>query len=155
MKTNVMRILDANKISYEVFEYEPNQKLTGNDIASILNENPKACFKTLITEAKSKEYYAFMVPVNEELDLKKAAKAVNEKNVAMIPFKDLLKVTGYVHGGCSPIGMKKQFKTVIDESALLFDSIYVSAGKRGYQVRLKVEDLVRASSAELCDVVKL
>lgn len=143
MKTNVMRILDANKISYEVFEYEPNQKLTGNDIASILNENPKACFKTLITEAKSKEYYAFMVPVIEELDLKKAAKAVNEKNVAMIPFKDLLKVTGYIHGGCSPIGLKKPYKVTIDESCLNNEYIYFSAGKVGAQVKLKLEDFLK------------
>lgn len=153
MKTNVMRILDANKIKYEVFEYEPNQKLTGNDISKILNEPPEVVFKTLIAEGKSKEFYAFMIPVNKELDLKKAAKAVNEKNVSMIPFKDLLKVTGYIHGGCSPIGLKKPFKVTIDQSALNNQVIYFSAGKVGAQVKLSMDDFLKIVNPNIIELV--
>lgn len=133
-KTNAMRILDSHKIPYEVHEYEANSKLTGSEIANILGENADSVFKTLVTISKSKEYFVFMVPVNKELDLKKAAKAVNEKNVEMILLKDLLKVTGYVHGGCSPIGMKKLFKVTIDESINNFEKIYFSGGKVGLQI---------------------
>lgn len=153
MKTNVMRILDANNIKYEVFEYEPNQKLTGDDISKILNEPPEVVFKTLIVESKSKEFYAFMIPVNKELDLKKAAKAVNEKNVSMIPFKDLLKVTGYIHGGCSPIGLKKPYKVTIDESVLINNVIYYSAGKVGAQVKLLIDDFLKIVKPSIQDLV--
>lgn len=142
MKTNVMRILDSKNIKYEFFEYEQNPKLSGNDIAKMLNENPEATFKTLITQAKSKEYYAFLVPVNAELDLKKAAALVGEKNLEMIPQKDLLKVTGYVHGGCSPIGLKKDYQVSIDEKCLNFDYIIFSGGHLGTQVRLKTSDFI-------------
>lgn len=142
MKTNVMRILDSKNIKYEFFEYEQNPKLSGNDIAKMLNENPEATFKTLITQAKSKEYYAFLVPVNAELDLKKAAALVGEKNLEMIPQKDLLKVTGYVHGGCSPIGLKKDYQVSIDENCLNFDYIIFSGGHLGTQVRLKTNDFI-------------
>ena len=142
MKTNVMRILDQKKIKYEFFEYEQNPKLSGNDIAKMLNENPEATFKTLITQAKSKEYYAFLVPVNAELDLKKAAALVGEKNLEMIPQKDLLKVTGYVHGGCSPIGLKKDYQVSIDENCLNFDYIIFSGGHLGTQVKLKTNDFI-------------
>ena len=124
MKTNAMRILDAHKIHY----------LTGEDIAKILNENPAKCFKTLITEGKPHEFYAFLVPVNKELDLKKAASSVNEKSVSMIPFKDLLKVTGYI--------MKKNYKVTIDESAKNFEDIYLSGGKVGLQLKVKLSDLI-------------
>ena len=141
MKTNALRILDAHKIEYETREYQIDQTLTGNDIAKILGEDPSTCFKTLITQGKSKEFYAFLVPVNKELDLKKAAKSVGEKSVEMIHLKDLLPVTGYIHGGCSPIGMKKLFATVVDESALNFKTIIFSAGKIGYQVELSIDDL--------------
>lgn len=109
---------------------------------SILNENPAKCFKTLITEGKPHEFYAFLVPVNKELDLKKAASSVNEKSVSMIPFKDLLKVTGYIHGGCSPLGMKKNYKVTIDESAKNFEDIYLSGGKVGLQLKVKLSDLI-------------
>ena len=142
MKTNAMRILDAHKIHYEYFEYANDQSLTGEDIAKILNENPAKCFKTLITEGKPHEFYAFLVPVNKELDLKKAASSVNEKSVSMIPFKDLLKVTGYIHGGCSPLGMKKNYKVTIDESAKNFEDIYLSGGKVGLQLKVKLSDLI-------------
>lgn len=142
MKTNVMRILDSKNIKYEFFEYEQNPKLSGNDIAKMLNENPEATFKTLITQAKSKEYYAFLVPVNAELDLKKAAALVGEKNLEMIPQKDLLKLTGYVHGGCSPIGLKKDYQVSIDENCLNFDYIIFSGGHLGTQVKLKTNDFI-------------
>lgn len=142
MKTNVMRILDSKNIKYEFFEYEQNPKLSGNDIAKMLNENPEATFKTLITQAKSKEYYAFLVPVNAELDLKKAAALVREKNLEMIPQKDLLKVTGYVHGGCSPIGLKRDYQVSIDENCLNFDYIIFSGGHLGTQVKLKTDDFI-------------
>lgn len=142
MKTNAMRILDAHKIHYEYFEYDNDQSLTGEDIAKILNENPAKCFKTLITEGKPHEFYTFLVPVNKELDLKKAAASVNEKSVSMIPFKDLLKVTGYIHGGCSPLGMKKNYKVTIDESAKNFEDIYLSGGKVGLQLKVKLSDLI-------------
>lgn len=142
MKTNVMRILDSKNIKYEFFEYEQNPKLSGNDIAKMLNENPEATFKTLLTQAKSKEYYAFLVPVNAELDLKKAAALVGEKNLEMIPQKDLLKVTGYVHGGCSPIGLKKDYQVSIDENCLNFDYIIFSGGHLGTQVKLKTNDFI-------------
>lgn len=152
MKTNAMRILDAHKVKYEVFEYAQDQSLTGNDIASILKEVPEKCFKTLITQGKSKEYYAFLVPVNKELDLKKAAQAVGEKNVEMIPFKELLKVTGYIHGGCSPIGMKKDYKVTIDESALNYDQIYLSGGHLGLQIKMNVNDLKDITKAQFVDI---
>ncbi len=142
MKTNVMRILDSKNIKYDFFQYEQNPKLSGNDIAKMLNENPEATFKTLITQAKSKEYYAFLVPVNAELDLKKAAALVGEKNLEMIPQKDLLKVTGYVHGGCSPIGLKKDYQVSIDENCLNFDYIIFSGGHLGTQVKLKTNDFI-------------
>lgn len=142
MKTNVMRILDSKNIKYDFFEYEQNPKLSGNDIVKMLNENPEATFKTLITQAKSKEYYAFLVPVNAELDLKKAAALVGEKNLEMIPQKDLLKVTGYVHGGCSPIGLKKDYQVSIDENCLNFDYIIFSGGHLGTQVKLKTNDFI-------------
>lgn len=142
MKTNVMRILDSKNIKYEFFEYEQNPKFSGNDIAKMLNENPEATFKTLITQAKSREYYAFLVPVNAELDLKKAASLVGEKNLEMIPQKDLLKVTGYVHGGCSPIGLKKDYQVSVDENCLNFDYIIFSGGHLGTQVKLKTDDFI-------------
>ncbi|MCC8016039.1 MAG: Cys-tRNA(Pro) deacylase [Clostridiales bacterium] len=140
-KTNVMRALDRAKIQYTHRNYEPDGKLTGAEIAAALGENPQSVFKTLVTVSKSNEHYVFMIPVEKELDLKKCAKAVDEKSVEMIPQKDLLPVTGYVHGGCSPIGMKKQFKTTIDSSAENFEKIMFSAGKIGCQVELKLCDL--------------
>ena len=140
-KTNVMRVLDSKKINYTMHCYADTDAIAGQDVAKALNENPDMVFKTLVTVSPTKNYYVFLVPVNRELSLKKAAKAVNEKKVEMIKSKDLLSVTGYIHGGCSPIGMKKNFVTTIDKSALNFDTIMFSAGKIGYQVQMSLEDL--------------
>ena len=152
-KTNVMRVLDGKKIKYSSHEYEPDATLTGEEIAGILGENPDKVFKTLVTQAKSGAYYVFVIPVAGGLDLKKAAKAAGEKAISMIKQKDLLPLTGYIHGGCSPIGMKKTFPTTIDESASGFDTIIFSAGKVGYQVEVSPEDLskvVRINFADIC-----
>lgn len=140
-KTNVMRILEQKRIKYKGYTYECTEALSGTEVAEALNENPDHVFKTLVTVGKSKEHYVFMIPVAKELNLKKAAAAAGEKNIEMIKSKDLLPLTGYVHGGCSPIGMKKQFKTVIDESAENFETIIFSGGKIGYQVELTLQDL--------------
>lgn len=140
-KTNVMRILDKHKISYKHYTYADTNAISGVEVAAVLKQDPDMVFKTLVCCGKSKKYYVFMVPVARELDLKKAAAAVNEKSVEMIHLKDLLPVTGYIHGGCSPIGMKKLFATVVDESALNFKTIIFSAGKIGYQVELSIDDL--------------
>ncbi|MCR5720510.1 MAG: Cys-tRNA(Pro) deacylase [Lachnospiraceae bacterium] len=151
-KTNVMRVLDSQKISYESFTYEADPTLTGEEIANILGEEPCKVFKTLVTQSKSNNYLVFVVPVNEELDLKKAAWAAHEKAVSMIKQKDLLTVTGYVHGGCSPIGMKKLFPTYIHETAKNYDKMYVSAGKVGCQICVEPEKLIEASKAVLADL---
>lgn len=153
-KTNVMRVLDKAKINYSFRKYEPNASLTGGEIARILGEEPEKVFKTLVTVSKSKEHYVFMLPVEKELDLKKAARAAGEKNIEMIAQKELLSLTGYVHGGCSPIGMKKQFKTFIDESARQFDTIMFSAGKVGYQVEIATADAERLIPLYFADLAK-
>ena len=140
-KTNVMRILEQKRIKYKGYTYECTEALSGTEVASALNENPDHVFKTLVTVGKSNVHYVFMIPVAKELNLKKAAAAAGEKNIEMIKSKDLLPLTGYIHGGCSPIGMKKQFKTVIDESAENFETIIFSGGKIGYQVELSLQDL--------------
>ncbi len=140
-KTNVMRILEQKRIKYKGYTYECIEALSGMEVAKALNENPDHVFKTLVTVGKSNVHYVFMIPVAKELNLKKAAAAAGEKNIEMIKSKDLLPLTGYVHGGCSPIGMKKQFKTVIDESADNFETIIFSGGKIGYQVELTLQDL--------------
>ncbi|MCR5507269.1 MAG: Cys-tRNA(Pro) deacylase [Lachnospiraceae bacterium] len=152
-KTNVMRLLDGKKIPYESHSYEPDATLSGEEIAGILGEDPAKVFKTLVTQGKSGQYYVFVVPVGAELDLKKAAKASGEKAVSMIKQKELLPLTGYVHGGCSPVGMKKQFKTFIHNSAAAFDRIFVSAGKVGYQIELAPADLIEVSASVVEDIV--
>ena len=152
-KTNVMRVLDGKKISYKSHMYEPDARLSGEEIAGILGEDADKVFKTLVTQGKTGQYYVFVIPVKEELDLKKAAKAVSEKSISMIPQKELLPLTGYVHGGCSPIGMKKSFPTVIHESASNYEEIFFSAGKVGYQVEVAVKDIekvVRYTFADVC-----
>lgn len=151
-KTNVMRILDQKKINYVSYCYADTNAISGMDVASVLNENPSQVFKTLVTVGNSKNHYVFLVPVNKELNLKKAATAVGEKNVEMVKSKDLLPLTGYIHGGCSPIGMKKQFKTVIDISANNYDNIIFSGGKIGYQVELTLEDLKKVISFTLASI---
>ncbi len=152
-KTNVMRVLDGKKIAYESHTYEPDATMTGEEIAGILGEDPAKVFKTLVTQGKSGAYYVFVVPVREELDLKKAAKVSGEKAVSMIKQKELLSLTGYVHGGCSPIGMKKQFPTFFHETASTFDRVFVSAGKVGFQIELAPDDLISISGGKLADIV--
>lgn len=152
-KTNVMRVLEQNKIQYESHSYVDTGAISGVEVAKALNEDPNQVFKTLVTEGASKNHYVFLVPVHKELDLKKAAKAVGEKSISMLKAKDLLPLTGYVHGGCSPIGMKKQFRTTIDISATNFDTILFSGGKIGFQVELLLEELKKVLKFELADVV--
>ena len=153
-KTNVMRILDQKKINYVEHCYIDTDAISGNDVALVLGENPNQVFKTLVTISNNKIYYFFLVPVNKELDLKKAAKSVNEKSIEMIKSKELLPLTGYIHGGCSPIGMKKQFKTVIDISAKENETIIFSAGKIGYQVETSLDDLKKVINFKLEDISK-
>ncbi|MBR6682638.1 MAG: Cys-tRNA(Pro) deacylase [Clostridia bacterium] len=150
-KTNVMRILDQKKISYRVYEYDPDETV-GENVAKLIGRDAESTFKTLVTVANTKNYFVFVVPVDCSLDLKKAAKTVKVKSIEMIKQKDLLPLTGYVHGGCSPIGMKKRFHTVIHESALTFEKIAFSAGKRGMQVEMSPTELIDFIGAETADI---
>ncbi|MCI8460508.1 MAG: Cys-tRNA(Pro) deacylase [Bacilli bacterium] len=147
-----MRILDGKKINYKSYNYTDTDAISGIEVATVLNQNPNQVFKTLVTTSKSKNNYVFLVPVKEELDLKKAAKAVGEKSVEMLKSKELLPLTGYIHGGCSPIGMKKQFKTVIDSTASSYDTIIFSGGKIGYQVEISLNELEKVLSYILEDI---
>lgn len=140
-KTNVMRVLNAAKINYKSYSYDAKEALSGLEVARALNQNEAQVFKTLVTVGKSRAHYVFVVPVAEELDLKKAAKACGEKAVEMVKSKELLPLTGYIHGGCSPVGMKKFFNTFIDSSASSFETIIFSGGKVGFQVEVSLEDL--------------
>lgn len=154
-KTNAMRILDAKKIAYELITYESKDgKIDGVSVAGKINKDPKIVFKTLVAQGTSKNLYVFIVPVEDELDLKKAAKASNEKKIEMIPVKDIQKWTGYIRGGCSPIGMKKAYPTFIDESAQNSETIVVSGGKIGLQMELKVMDLQSATDSMIVDLIK-
>ena len=153
-KTNVMRILDQKKIKYNEYFYGNTDAISGVDVAKVLNEDPNKVFKTLVTVAKSKRNYVFMLPVHKELDLKKCAQSVDEKSIEMIPQKELLPLTGYVHGGCSPIGLKKPFKVVIDESAQNFNEIIFSGGKIGYQVEIELKDLEKVINYKFANIVK-
>lgn len=152
-KTNAMRQLDRKKAVYTVYSYDGGA-LSGTEVASALGKDPARCFKTLVTVGKTGGHYVFMIPVAAELDLRKAASAAGEKSVAMLPQKELLPLTGYIHGGCSPIGMKKQFPTFIDETAQLYDEIGVSAGCRGCQVLLDPMQLTDYVNATLCDLTE-
>lgn len=154
-KTNAMRILDSNKIDYDVLSYENKDgKIDGVSVAQKIGRDVKEVYKTLVTQGSSKEYYVFVIPVNEELDFKKAARVSGEKSVEMIEVNDINKVTGYIRGGCSPVGMKKCYKTFINSSAEELDKIIVSGGKIGLQIFLEVKDLVSIISAKLEDVTK-
>ena len=147
-----MRMLDKLKINYKHYTYLDTDAISGIEVATVLNQNPAQVFKPLVTVSKSKKDYVFMLPVAEELDLKKAAYAVGEKSIEMLKSKELLPLTGYIHGGCSPIGMKKFFPTTIDKSAENFSTIIFSAGKIGYQVELSLNDLrkvIKIQTAEL------
>ena len=151
-KTNVMRVLDQQGISYTAHSYPADGPIDGVSVASFLGQDPEQVFKTLVTKAASGNYYVFDIPVAENLDLKKAAKAVGEKSIAMIPQKELLPLTGYIHGGCSPVGMNKQFPTVFHETVVLFDTICVSAGKVGAQVERSPADLITLLNADTADI---
>lgn len=151
-KTNAMRVLDAAGIDYEYRVFETDRALSGVEVAAFLEIDPERVFKTLVTQGKSGEHYVFMIPVAEELDLKKAALAVGEKSIAMIKAKELLPLTGYVHGGCSPIGMRKQFATAIDETAQLFDTVMFSGGKIGCQIETAAESLAQVIPLAYADL---
>ncbi len=151
-KTNAMRLLEQASIPYTEHEYDPEKAISAKAVAALMNQDVEQVFKTLVTVGKSKEHYVFVVPGEGELDLKKAAKVSGEKFIEMIPQKDLLPLTGYIHGGCSPLGMKKKFKTFIDETAQLFDTIFVSGGKRGLQVEVNPVQLASLVEATFADI---
>lgn len=153
-KTNAIRLLEQHTVPYEEHTYFGKDVSNGVDVARKMGNDPNQQFKTLVTEGKSKEHYVFMIPVNTELDLKKAAKSVNEKSISMIKEKELLPLTGYVHGGCSPIGMKKAYKTVLHSSSETFDSIIFSAGKVGLSVELDPVYLNSLIDLVVSDVIK-
>lgn len=153
-KTNVMRILDQKKITYQHYEYDNDKAYSGTEVAQMLGQDPAKVYKTLVTVAKSKKNYVFVIPVEEELDLKKAAKAVGEKSIEMLKSKELLPLTGYIHGGCSPIGMKKTFPTVLHETAKEQENMIFSAGKIGYQVEMAPDDLTGIIRCAYADVIK-
>lgn len=153
-KTNAMRLVEAAGVDYEEFEYDASLGISGTDVARTLNEDVNMVFKTLVTETNKGEHFVFIVPVAMELDLKKAARAAGTKKVDMLKQRDLLPLTGYVHGGCSPIGMKTKLKTFVDASAMDQKYIYVSGGKIGLQIKLSPEDLVKLTDATAIDIVK-
>lgn len=152
-KTNAMRQLDSKKIPYTEHNYTDSGAVSGIDTAIALGEKPEYVFKTLVTVGKSGNHYVYMIPVAEELDMKKAALAVGEKSVSMVKAKELLPLTGYIHGGCSPIGMKKFFRTTIHKSAENCPTIYCSGGRIGLQIELKLEDLSKAIKIQTADII--
>lgn len=156
-KTNAMRMLDREKISYAALEYphQEGQAVDGVTVAQMLGQNPDQVFKTLVTQGASHNYYVFVVPVAASLDLKKAARAVGEKSVAMLHVADINKVTGYIRGGCSPVGMKKQFVTVFHESMLEQSQVMVSGGRIGLQIQLAPADLIAAVKGKTADIIAL
>ena len=154
VKTNAMRILDSHKIDYETHSYKSDgEHVDGITVANAIGRDVNQVYKTLVVQGHSKEYYVFVIPVDQNLDLKKAAKAAGEKNVEMIHVKDINKVTGYIRGGCSPVGMKKLYGTFVNETAQNLDTIIVSAGKIGYQIELKPADLQEVTNFEYADVI--
>lgn len=155
IKTNAMRILDKNKIAYKTNFYECDEFIDAVKIADMLDQPYEKTFKTLVTVGKSKEHYVFVIPINEELDLKKAAKSVGEKSIEMTHVKELKDLTGYIRGGCTPVGMKKLFKTVIHESALLHDEIIISGGCIGAQIFIEPNALAKVVRAEFVDVIMI
>lgn len=152
-KTNVMRLLDQADIDYIPYFYDP-EETKGTSVAALLGQNEECVFKTLVTEANTREHFVFVIPVAESLDLKKAAKAAGVKSIAMIKQKDLLPLTGYIHGGCSPVGMKKPFPTFIDETALITDSFCCSAGRVGAQIQTDVQKLADYIAADFADLTE-
>ena len=155
LKTNAMRILDSKKVSYEMLSYESEDgKIDGISVAHKIGVDEKNVFKTLVAQGTSKELYVFVIPVAEELDLKSAAKIAGEKKVEMIAVKDILKYTGYIRGGCSPIGLKRDYRTFIHESAKDLDFMIVSAGKIGHQIKMNPKDLVSVVEGEFAFLIK-
>ena len=152
-KTNAVRILERNKISYELITYECDEFIDGLHTAEKTGAPVEQSYKTLVMQGKSKQYYVFVIPIAREVDLKAAARAVSEKSVEMIHVKDLTTITGYVRGGCSPLGMKKQFPTVIDETAQIYDDIYISGGRIGTTIRLNPNDLAKVINAKFADIL--
>ena len=153
VKTNAMRILDRNKIPYNIITYECDEFIDGTTVARKLGQPLERSFKTLVAEGKSKNFFVFVIPVAEELDLKKAAKAVGEKSVEMIHVKDINKITGYIRGGCSPLGMKKQFYTVIDKRAENFDTFFISGGRIGSHIELNPKSLMGILNGKFEDII--
>ena len=153
-KTNAMRLIEAAGVDYEEFEYDASLGISGTDVARTLNEDVNMVFKTLVTETNKEEHFVFILPVAMELDLKKAAKAAGAKKVDMLKQRDLLPLTGYVHGGCSPIGMKTRLGTFIDASAMDQEYIYVSGGKVGLQIKISPADLIKLTDGAVIDIVK-
>ena len=151
-KTNVMRLLEQKKVPYAHYTYESEGAISGVEVAALLQQNPAQVFKTLVTTGRSGAHYVFVIPVGAGLELKKAAKAVGEKSLEMLKQKDLLPLTGYVHGGCSPIGMKKAFRTMIDSTAQNFESIIFSGGRIGLQVQVSLADLARLVRFQMADI---
>lgn len=152
-KTNAVRELEAAGVPFEFHTFETDGSLSGVEVATLLGEAPDHVFKTLVTVGKSGEHYVFMIPVAQELNLKKAARAVGEKSIAMIKSRELLPLTGYIHGGCSPLGMKKLFTTSIDETAILFDTIIFSAGRIGAQIETSLAGLQQVIPVQAVDLV--
>jgi Cys-tRNA(Pro)/Cys-tRNA(Cys) deacylase len=154
-KTNAMRILDAKKVPYEMLSYDNKDgKIDGISVAEKINKNPEEVYKTLVTQGTSKNLFVFVIPVEKELDLKKAAKAALEKKIEMIPVKDIQKWTGYIRGGCSPIGMKKDYKTFLDKSCSSLETMIVSGGRIGVQIVLEPNQLMELTKAQFEDVTK-
>ncbi len=152
-KTNAMRILESQKIPFEAHTYECDEFIDGIHIADMLNQPYEKMYKTLVTQGASKNYFVFVIPIDKELDMKKAARSVGEKSVSMLHVKDINQVTGYIRGGCTPIGMKKQYVTRIAEEAILQDKIIISGGKLGMQIELTPENLLKASCGEYADLL--
>lgn len=153
VKTNAVRILDRNKVEYELNKYECDDFKDGVSIADMLEQSYDMSFKTLVTVGKSGKYYVFAIPVDKEINMKKAAKEVGEKNIEMVHVKDINAVTGYIRGGCTPIGMKKNYPTVINESAKEHEKIFVSGGRLGLQIILKPDDLVKVTNGRYADII--
>lgn len=153
-KTNAMRILDRNKIAYQTLHYECDAFIDGLHTAELTGAPVEQSFKTLVMQGKSRQYYVFVVPIADEVDLKAAAKCVGEKSLEMLPVKDITSVTGYVRGGCSPLGMKKQFPTILHKTAADFDQIYISGGRIGTTLILNPNDLKQIVSGEYADIIQ-
>lgn len=154
IKTNAMRILEKMRIPFGLFTYECDEFIDAFQTADLINQPYETMYKTLVTVGKSKTYYTFVIPIAEEIDFKKAAKAVGEKSIEMLPLKDLTPVTGYVRGGCTAIGMKKKFKTIIQEDVKKLEKVVVSGGRIGLQLVLFPDDLKKAADAEFADVIR-